>query len=69
VYRDEHVVIGPANYAYAWVALVKDYFTAMVLMESIPMRQRGLRKGGACGAWFSEPGKIDLGALLLQESP
>ena len=46
MYRDEHVVIGPANYAYAWVALVKDYFTAMVLMESIPMRQRGLRKGG-----------------------
>ena len=40
VYRDEHVVIGPANHGYAWMAIVKEHRTAMVLRESIPMPQR-----------------------------
>ena len=31
MYRDEHVVIGPANHAYAWVVLVREQSTAMVL--------------------------------------
>jgi hypothetical protein len=61
VYPDEHVVIGPANYAYAWLALVKEHCTAMALRESIPMLQRGSWKGGACGVWFSEPAKKKLG--------
>jgi hypothetical protein len=60
VYRDEHVVIGPANHGYAWVALVKEYFTAMILWDSIPMPQRSSRKGGTCGAWCSEPAKKEL---------
>jgi hypothetical protein len=61
VYRYEHVVIGPANYSYAWVALVKEHCTAMALRESIPMPQRGSRNGGACGVWFSEPAKKEFG--------
>jgi hypothetical protein len=46
VYPDEHVVNGPANYAYAWVALVKEHCTAMALRESTTIPQRGSRKGG-----------------------
>jgi hypothetical protein len=49
VYRDEHVVIGPANYAYAWVALVKEHCTAMALRVFIPMPQGGSRKGALAG--------------------
>ena len=60
VYRDEHVVIGPANLVYAWVALVKEHCTAMALRESTTMPQRGSRKGGTCRAWFSEPAKKKL---------
>ena len=45
VYRYEHVVIGPANYSYAWVALVKEHCTAMALLESIPIPQRGSGNG------------------------
>jgi len=61
VYRDEYGVIGPANHGYAWVSLVKDYFTAMVLRVFIPMPQGGSRKGGTFGAWFSELAKKELG--------
>jgi hypothetical protein len=60
VYRYEHVVIGPANYSYDWVALVKEHCTAMALRVFIPMPQGGSRKGGACGVWFSEPAKKEL---------
>ena len=60
VYRYEHVVIGPANYAYAWVALVKEHCTAMALRVFIPMPQGGSRKGGTFGAWFSELAKKEL---------
>jgi len=28
---------------------------------SRPMLQRGSRNGGACGAWFSDPAKKELG--------
>ncbi len=55
VYRYEHVVIGPANYAYAWEALVKEHCTAMALRVFNPMPQGGSRKGGVLSAWFSEP--------------
>jgi hypothetical protein len=60
VYRNEHVVIGPANYSYAWVALVKEHCTAMALQDFIPMPQGGSRKGGTFGAWFSELAKKEL---------
>lgn len=59
-YRVEYVVIRPANHGYTRVALVKEYFTEMVLRESISMSQRGSGKGGTCGAWFSEPAKKEL---------
>jgi hypothetical protein len=49
VYLLEHVVVGPANHAYARVALVKEHHIAMVLRESIPMPQRSSRKGGLAG--------------------
>jgi hypothetical protein len=64
VYRDEHVVIGPASHAYAWVALVKEHCTAMALRESTTMPQRGSRKGGTCRAWFSEPAKKKFEGLI-----
>ena len=60
VYRDEHVVIGPVNHGYGWMALVKEHCTAMVSRECIPMPQHGSRNGGACRAWFSEPAKKKL---------
>jgi hypothetical protein len=70
VYRYEHVVIGPANYAYAWVALVKEHCTAMALRVFIPMPQGGSRKGGTFGAWFSELAKKELcfTQLILEHS-
>jgi hypothetical protein len=64
MYRDENVVIGPANYSYAWVALVKEHCTAMALRVFIPMPQGGSRKGGACGVWFSELAKKELAVDL-----
>jgi hypothetical protein len=49
VYRYEHVVIGPANYSYAWVAFAKENCTAMGFRVFIPMPQGGSRKGGLAG--------------------
>ena len=43
------MVIGPANHSYAWVALVKEHCTAMVLRESILIPQCGSRNGGLAG--------------------
>jgi hypothetical protein len=60
VYLAEHVVIGPANHAYSWVAFDKEHCTASVLRVSSPMPQRGSRKGGRLGVWFSEPPKKEL---------
>lgn len=68
VYLDKHVVIGPANHSYDWVALVKEHRKAMVLRESIPMPQRSSRKEGACGEWFSESAKKELAALDGEEN-
>ena len=61
VYRYEHVVIGPANYSYAWVAFAKENCTAMGFRVFIPMPQGGSRKGETFGAWFSELAKKELG--------
>ena len=55
VYPGEQLVIGSVNYAYSWVAFDKEPCTAMILRVSSPMQQRGSRKGGILGAWFSEP--------------
>jgi len=55
VYPAEHLVIGPANHAYFWVAFAKEHCTEMVLLISSPMPQRGSRKCGTLGAGFSEP--------------
>jgi len=60
------VVIGPANHSYAWAALVKEHSTAMILREYIPMPQRSSQKGGACGEWFLEPAKKELGVAHFQ---
>ena len=49
VYRHEHVVIGPADQSYRWVALVKEHCTAKVLRESILIPQCGSRNGGLAG--------------------
>jgi hypothetical protein len=62
MYRAEHVVIGPANYTFAWVAFAKEQCTAMVLRVSSPMPQRGSRKCGILGGWFSEPLNKELDA-------
>ena len=55
VYPAEHVVIGPANHSYVWVASAKEHCIAMALQISSPMPQLGSRKCGTLGAWFSEP--------------
>ena len=60
VYPTEHVVIGPANHSHAWVASANEHCTAMVLLISSPMPQRGSRKYGTLGAWFSEPPNKEL---------
>lgn len=60
VYLTEQVVIGTANHAYVWVAFAKEHCTAMVLRISSPMLQRGSRKCGTLGAWFSEPPNKEL---------
>ena len=60
MYRAEHVVIRPANLAYVWVALAKEHCRAMVLRVSSPMPQRGSRKCGTLGEWFSEPPNKEL---------
>ena len=67
MYRYEHVVIGPANYAYAWVALVKEHCTAMALRDFIPMPQGGSRKGETFGAWFSELAKKELDSAAARQ--
>jgi hypothetical protein len=46
LYRDEHLVIGPASHVFAWVVFAMEHFTAMVLRVSSPMPQRGSRKCG-----------------------
>ncbi|MFM7518494.1 MAG: hypothetical protein ACKO3V_16280, partial [Pirellula sp.] len=60
VYLAEHVVIGPANHAYSWVAFDKEHCTASVVRVTSPMPQRGSRKGGRLGVWFSEPPNKEL---------
>ena len=55
LYRTKHVVIGPANHAYIWVAFAEKGCTAWVLRIYIPMPQGGLRKGGTFGAWLPDP--------------
>lgn len=69
MYRDVYVVIEPASHGYAWVALVKEYFTAMVLRISSPMPQGGSWKGGTCEAWLSEPAKKDLASCRFPAFP
>ena len=71
MYRIEHVDIGPANYSYAWVALVKEHCTAIALRVFIPMPQGGSRKGRSCGAWFSELAKKELASesTLMSRPP
>ena len=61
VYPAEDVVIGPANYSFAWVAFAKEQCTAMVLRVSSSMPQRGSRKCGKLVGWFSEPPNKELG--------
>jgi hypothetical protein len=60
-YRAEHLVIGPASHGHAWVDFAKDYCTAMGLQVFSAIPQRGSRKCGTLGAWFSEPPNKELG--------
>jgi hypothetical protein len=60
VYRAEHLVIGPASHVFAWVVFAKDCFTAMGLQVFSAIPQRGFRKCGTLGAWFSEPPNKEL---------
>jgi len=47
----EHVVIGSANHAYAWVVFAKEHCTGIVLRVFNPMPQRSSREGGhSCGS-------------------
>ena len=64
MYPAEHLVIGPANHAYFWVAFAKEHCTEMVLLISSPMPQRGSRKCGTLGTWFSEPPNKELGCFM-----
>jgi hypothetical protein len=57
------MVVGPANHDYVWVAFAKEHCTAMVLLISSPMPQRGSRKCGTLGAWFSELPNKELGPM------
>jgi hypothetical protein len=63
MHRTEHVVIGPANHAYVCVAFANEYCTPMALRISSAMQQRGSRKCGTLGAWFSEPPNKELDRL------
>ena len=63
VYPAEHVVIGPANHTFVWVAFANKHCTAMVLRISSSMAQRGSRKCGTLGAWFSEPPNKELAGI------
>ena len=63
------MVIGPANHGYALVALVKEHCTAMGFRVSRSMLQHGSRKGGACGAWFSELAKKEFGGQKDTKKP
>lgn len=65
LYRSDNVVIGPANQAYTWVAFDKERSTAMVLRVSSQMPQRGSRKCGTLGSWFSEPPNREFGGKKL----
>ena len=68
LYRSDNVVIGPANQAYTWVAFAKEHSTAMVLRVSSQMPQRGSRKCGTLGGWFSEPPNKELGSSPSSEA-
>jgi len=68
VYRAEHVVIGPANHGYDWVALVEEDCTARALRESDPTPNRGSRKEVANWEWFAEPTKNKLACLDLRQA-
>jgi len=67
LYLAEHVVNGPANHAYSWVAFDKKHCTATVLRVSSPLPQRGSRKGGRLGVWFSEPPNNEFGFAQLRQ--
>ena len=49
MYRDEHVVIGPANHGYAWIAIVKEHRTAMVFAGIHPYAAAVHGMGGLAG--------------------
>jgi hypothetical protein len=55
VYRIKQVVIGPANYAYGWLAFAKVQGTPTFLAESSSVLQRGSHKGKTMGPWFTDP--------------
>jgi hypothetical protein len=60
----EHVVIGSANYVYAWLIVVKEPYTAMVFEYPAPCCSVVCGKGGVLSAWFSEPPNTELARNL-----
>jgi hypothetical protein len=57
VYRAEDVVIKPANHAYAWVVLVKEFFHCNGFASIQPYAEAWLAERVAHWAWFSGPPK------------